>query len=146
MGSQLEKIGGSQGYFDGSVQSISELYDCLSTKNVETNLSSDFIDAGKLFKTIGEHIDSYGQDSTVEESIVFYMDTPKARNNRERVLAGEEVRATSANVVSIQPNALFGLGAMLFFAVAVLIWYSCMGVLDGPYEFNRFGLKYGKEC
>jgi hypothetical protein len=34
IGQSLENIGGSQGYFDGSISEIQALHDCLKTKNV----------------------------------------------------------------------------------------------------------------
>lgn len=167
VGKSLEKIGGNQGYFDGSFDSMTELNECLVAKMVNVKLGVAKVDSKNLFGSINEQVLKYRLRNK-NESLVFYMnprDVPYEFTRsaaHERVLSSDkkknhdddEEEAEEANKariakdapkpkpqykreIHIQPNAVFAIGMSLLLAVAVLIWYDCMQALDGPYEFNK---------
>jgi len=130
----------SQGYFDGSMNTVDQLYDCLNSKKKTVEQSTNIISFSNFFDQIAHLI-----DGGIKESVVYYMDLQaikKAKN--ERILEGADPQP-AYDPVNVAPNALFGIFIILFFFVAVLIWYCCAQDVDGPAVFNTENLKYGKE-
>jgi len=141
IGKAMENSEATQGYFDGSMDTVDQLYACLKNKNSSVELSKNFIEFSKFFDQVAGLV-----DGGIKESVVYYMDTQAIKiAQNERILAGADPEPVLEQV-NVNSDALFGLFIVLFFFTVVLIWFCCAQDVDGPAIFNTENLKYGKEC